>query len=73
MSDKSDAKQFQRVINKLLPEINASRQGQQVIISNILSCIKILNNTIPIPEWRFKAPSRLTVVEPLDDSAGGNA
>lgn len=70
MSDKSNARKFQRVINKLLPEMNADRQGQRVIQSNIISCIKILNNTLP-KEWQFKQAKGCP--QTIEESSGGNA
>jgi len=73
MSDKSKGKKYQRVINKLMIEMNADRQGEPVLIGNIISCIKILNNTIDIPEFKFKEPKVKVPDSVMTNRAGGNA
>ena len=73
MSDKSDAKRIRRVISKLMLELNAENQGETIILSNIIGCIRLLNNIIPEKAWRFKQPKGLQVALDPNDNAGGNA
>lgn len=72
MSNKTSAKTMQRVVNALMPEISADRQGQTVIIGNIMRCMQLLNNLIPT-EWKWKPPVGVKFSDWMVKNKGGNA